>query len=130
MALSASASGQHAEKKKVLDDPVVVKRVLTKISLVLGLKMMSAAVCLNARTECFLKIYGNDSAAVARTLGTITSAGALLEFLLGPMLGRFSDSYGRKPALFFAPFVRPPQDSSSSSSSSLLVSVSLFALNY
>ena len=75
------------------------------MSLIMSLKMLSSSVTVNARAECFLGIFRGDTAAASRALGNVAGAGALLEFLLGPLLGRFSDAFGRKPALLLAPLV-------------------------
>ena len=55
--------------------------------------------------EIWLEAYGGDFAAQARAQGLLESASGILGFVLNPLLGGVSDSFGRKPLMNFAPMV-------------------------
>lgn len=50
-----------------------------------------------------LTITKNDLAQAAQLLGVMGSSGAVLEFLLNPLIGRCSDKYGRLPFIMLGP---------------------------
>lgn len=55
--------------------------------------------------EIWLEAYNGDFAAQARAQGLLESASGILGFVLNPLLGAVSDSFGRKPLMNFAPIV-------------------------
>ena len=56
------------------------------------------------RSNLVLSFNNNDAAAAARVIGAMTTAGSMVDFLFGPMLGRLSDRYGRRLFLLLGPF--------------------------
>lgn len=75
---------------------------------VLGIRLsaffmaLSIAICVPARAPLVLKLRNGDAALTAKTLGTMSTTAAFIEFLINPVLGRLSDKYGRKPFLLMA----------------------------
>jgi predicted MFS family arabinose efflux permease len=55
--------------------------------------------------EIWLEAFSGDFAAQARAQGLLESASGILSFVLNPILGGVSDSFGRKPLMNFAPVV-------------------------
>lgn len=86
-----------------LDDEKVYKPVLYSISSVLLFKALCHGLTVNARVKTFIGIFKGDTVAAAKTLGSISAIGALLEFVVGPAFGKLSDIYGRKFVMQLAP---------------------------
>lgn len=56
------------------------------------------------RGEILKPLVGNDYGMVGKYMATWTGATALVEFLLNPVVGKLSDTYGRKPFMLLAPY--------------------------
>lgn len=87
-----------------VDDQAVYKPVLYSISTMLMFKAFANSMMIKARVNTVVKIHKGNTAKAAATLGRIQSLGAVLEFLVGPALGRLSDVYGRRFLMQLAPF--------------------------
>eukprot|EP01048_Picozoa_sp_COSAG05_P003718 COSAG05_NODE_178_length_14897_cov_619.335248_15_plen_440_part_00 len=68
-----------------------------------ALTVMGMASTVTARAEFLLQFSGGDSAAASKLMGVMTSATSVLEFVLGPCLGRMSDKFGRRIFLLIGP---------------------------
>lgn len=101
-----SGSEESAVVKKtepVLDDPQVYLPILRSISASLGLLLFCQGLTIPARLQMLLDIKGGNISAAAKANGNIQSAGALLEFAIGPLMGKLSDVYGRKFVMQLCP---------------------------
>ena len=90
---------------RIMDDPLVYKPVLYAISTTLVFRALAANIVTSARVELMLKMHKGNASAAALALGKIRATGAFVEFLIGPMIGKLSDAYGRRVIMTFCSFV-------------------------
>lgn len=95
-----------ADATPELDREDVYMPVLNAISLVLMFKAASAGLVTNARLQTLINVCGGDTALAAKHAGNVQGAGALLEFSIGPFMGKLSDVYGRKFVMQLVPLVQ------------------------
>ena len=60
------------------------------------IQWFSMMLAIPAESELWMRAYGSDFAGQARMLGTLSSAGAVIGFVVNPILGALAESYGRK----------------------------------
>ena len=60
---------------------------------------------ISTRAPLVLAYYAGNSSLAARALGAMTSGSAVVELLIAPILGRLSDTVGRKRSFFLFPIV-------------------------
>jgi MFS family permease len=86
-----------------IDDEKIYKPVLHSNSSMLVFKLLAASTVVNARVKLMVDIHKGDTAAAAQAMGWMSSVGAILEFMIGPLLGRLSDRLGRKTIMLAFP---------------------------
>ena len=58
---------------------------------------------ISTRAPVVLSLLGNNASAAAKALGAMSSCSAAVELLAGPVLGRLSDTIGRRRLLLISP---------------------------
>ena len=79
------------------------KNSIRQISLAFFLQVVSHNLVSYPRASLVLKFSGGESAAAAKVIGLMATAGSLVEFVFGPCFGRLSDRYGRYIFLLVGP---------------------------
>lgn len=69
------------------------------------LNMAAFDSTVTVRPELLKSALGNDPTLIGRTTANWLAAGSAIQLLVAPWLAKFSDSYGRKPALTFGAVV-------------------------
>jgi DHA1 family tetracycline resistance protein-like MFS transporter len=85
-----------AQSKEEVDDKAT-KKLTSVIGSAFALQVIQSTLIMTVNSSMMLNACRGDASAAARMTGNINTVGALLEFLSGPLLGRLSDKYGRKP---------------------------------
>jgi DHA1 family tetracycline resistance protein-like MFS transporter len=60
------------------------------------IQWFSMMLAIPAESELWMRVYGSDFAGQARLLGTLSSVGAVIGFVVNPILGAMAESRGRK----------------------------------
>ena len=60
------------------------------------IQWFSMMLAIPAESELWMRAFGDDFAAQARLLGTLSSAGAVIGFVCNPILGAMAEARGRK----------------------------------
>ena len=60
------------------------------------LNVIQTTETMSANSTMMLQASNNVASDAARTMGLVSTVGALLEFAFNPVLGRLSDCYGRR----------------------------------
>ena len=61
--------------------------------------MFGAQLTAPGKTEMVLRLFKDDTAAAAKMVGSLSSAGALIGLFGNPLVGSLSDAIGRKPVM-------------------------------
>jgi MFS family permease len=75
-----------------------ITRMISVIGPCVGITVCSGSMMFSARAKAASLIFKNPMA-LASFLGRLASVSALAEFLLNPIFGKLSDTYGRKPIM-------------------------------
>jgi MFS family permease len=94
---------ESLSRKRVLDEEAVYKPILQGIGVALAMKELTNNLVFHARVKYLVDACNGDTAAAATSIGSIQAAGAFLEFMVGPLFGRLSDRFGRKPVMLLGP---------------------------
>ena len=78
-------------------------RQIDKLLQHISLNLMTSTVSIAATVQIGADLYGGDYAKGGEWNGLVTAVSSVLEFLLNPTVGCWSDAYGRKPTLMLGP---------------------------
>jgi len=84
-------------------DAAEKKRAMRMLYVTGFFQVLSSVVLVQATPGFVLRHHRGHGARSVQTLNRMTSAAAVLEFLLNPAFGALSDALGRKPCLMLAP---------------------------
>jgi adenylate kinase len=73
-----------------------INKLVNVIGSAFFLNVIQTTETMSANSTMMLQASSGDASKAARTMGMVSTIGALLEFLLNPLLGRLSDCYGRR----------------------------------
>ena len=66
-----------------------------------GVQYVGEFFCRQTKEQLWINLYRSDTVALGIIRGQIYSVSQILNFLITPMLGGLSDSFGRRPVLIF-----------------------------
>eukprot|EP00943_MAST-04B_sp_MAST-4B-sp1_P008536 g8536.t1 len=73
-----------------------INKLVNVIGSAFFLNVIQTSETMSANSSMMLQASNGVASKAARTMGMVSTIGALLEFLLNPLLGRLSDCYGRR----------------------------------
>ena len=88
--------GRTERTEQVVDEKI--KKMISVIAPCVALTVCSGSMMFSARAKAASLLFKNPMA-LASFLGRLASVSALTEFLLNPIFGKLSDTYGRKPIM-------------------------------
>ena len=94
----------EAEKERTPEEQARVEKLIKTIGSTFLLGVIQTTQCGSANSSAILAAVGGNTALAARDYATVSTLGAMLEFATGPLFGKMSDKYGRKPFAIIGAF--------------------------
>ena len=95
--------------KRTAEERASLEKLIKTIGSTFLLGVVQTTQCGSANSSAILAAVGGNTALAARDYATVSTIGAMLEFVTGRLFGKLSDCYGRKPfALLGALGGHPP----------------------
>ena len=83
--------------KRTAEERASLEKLIKTIGSTFLLGVVQTTQCGSANSSAILAAVGGNTALAARDYATVSTIGAMLEFVTGPLFGKLSDCYGRKP---------------------------------
>ena len=84
------------KKTKMENKTKKINKLVNVIASAFFLNVIQTTETMSANSTMMLQASNNVASDAARTMGLVSTVGALLEFAFNPVLGRLSDCYGRR----------------------------------